>query len=175
MWLSSLHLPPFFEKLKVLNSDAPFYSFVQPRRAREECQNTNEAETENNQGALRIWKLHHPSLLILTSCLNSLLTMIANGLYRTSKFHRILSGRLRPFSSFSSSREDHAGTHKEAHYHMPVTQFTEDEQMARDTARNWANEELKPLVREMDDECKTRPEVIRSLFDHGFMGMVSFS
>ena len=44
--------------------------------------------------------------------------------------------------------------------------------MVRDAARTWANEELKPIVRDMDDECKTRPEVIQSLFEHGFMGMV---
>jgi len=54
---------------------------------------------------------------------------------------------------------------------MPVTTFTEDEEMVRDAARMWANQELKPLVREMDNECKTRPEVIQGLFDHGFMGM----
>lgn len=54
---------------------------------------------------------------------------------------------------------------------MPITKFTEDEVMVRDAARMWANQELKPLVRVMDDECKTRPEVIQGLFDHGFMGM----
>ena len=59
-------------------------------------------------------------------------------------------------------------------HRMPVTKFTEDEEMVRDAARTWANQELKPIVRDMDDECKTRPEVIRGLFDHGFMGMVSF-
>lgn len=56
---------------------------------------------------------------------------------------------------------------------LPVTQFTEDEEMIRDAARHWANEELRPLVRDMDDEGKTRPEVVQGLFDHGFMGMVS--
>jgi alkylation response protein AidB-like acyl-CoA dehydrogenase len=64
-----------------------------------------------------------------------------------------------------------AGTHHRTSM-LPVTQFTEDEQMVRDAARIWANEELKPIVRDMDDECKTRPEVIQSLFEHGFMGMV---
>ena len=56
---------------------------------------------------------------------------------------------------------------------MPVTKFTEDEEMVRDAARVWADQALKPWVREMDNECKTRPEVIQGLFDHGFMGMVS--
>jgi len=56
---------------------------------------------------------------------------------------------------------------------LPVTQFTEDEEMVRDAARHWANEVLRPLVRDMDNEGKTRPDVIQGLFDHGFMGMVS--
>ena len=59
-------------------------------------------------------------------------------------------------------------------HRMPVTRFTEDEEMVRDAARAWANQKLKPFVREMDDECKTRPEVIQGLFDHGLMGMVGF-
>jgi len=54
---------------------------------------------------------------------------------------------------------------------LPVTQFTEDEEMVRDAARHWANEVLRPLVRDMDNEGKTRPDVIHGLFDHGFMGM----
>eukprot|EP00985_Skeletonema_marinoi_P030774 scaffold33812_cov114-Skeletonema_marinoi.AAC.1 len=54
---------------------------------------------------------------------------------------------------------------------LPVTQFTEDEEMVRDAARHWANEVLRPLVRDMDNEGKTRPDVIQGLFDHGFMGM----
>lgn len=59
------------------------------------------------------------------------------------------------------------------HIRMPLTTFSEDEEMVRTAARAWANQELKPFVREMDDDCKTRPEVIQGLFDHGFMGMVS--
>ena len=58
------------------------------------------------------------------------------------------------------------------HIRMPLTTFSEDEEMVRTAARAWANQELKPFVREMDDDCKTRPEVIQGLFDHGFMGMV---
>ena len=54
-----------------------------------------------------------------------------------------------------------------------MTQFTEDEEMVRDAARHWANEVLRPLVRDMDNDGKTRPDVIQGLFDHGFMGMVS--
>mmetsp|Transcript_12826 Transcript_12826/g.23244 ORF Transcript_12826/g.23244 Transcript_12826/m.23244 type:complete len:447 (+) Transcript_12826:214-1554(+) len=61
--------------------------------------------------------------------------------------------------------------HGDLDHRMPVTKFTEDEEMVRDAARMWANQEVKPFVREMDNECKTRPEVIQGLFDHGFMGM----
>ena len=57
------------------------------------------------------------------------------------------------------------------HRRMPVTKFTEDEEMVRDAARAWANQEMRPYVREMDDNCQTRPELIQSLFHNGFMGM----
>lgn len=57
--------------------------------------------------------------------------------------------------------------------HLPITQFNEDEQMTRSAARQWAREVLKPIVRDMDNEEKLRPDIIRSLFDNGFMGMVS--
>lgn len=98
-----------------------------------------------------------------------------NVLCRIPKVSRqALSGKCRSFSS-AFVVENHVGVgsgplHEQ--HRLPVTQFTEDEQMARDAARIWANEELKPIVRDMDNECKTRPEVIQSLFDNGFMGMV---
>ena len=82
--------------------------------------------------------------------------------------------RLLSASILHDDNHDHEEWTQQQHNRMPVTKFTEDEEMVRDAARAWANQELKPIVRDMDDECKTRPEVIRSLFDHGFMGMVSF-
>lgn len=73
----------------------------------------------------------------------------------------------------SSVHHDHdANDHgEEMHRRLPVTKFTEDEDMARDAARTWANQEMRPYVREMDDNCQTRPELIQSLFHNGFMGM----
>lgn len=68
--------------------------------------------------------------------------------------------------SFSSSVHDGM-----MHRRLPVTKFTEDEEMVRDAARTWANQEMRPYVREMDDNCQTRPELIQSLFHNGFMGM----
>ncbi len=53
----------------------------------------------------------------------------------------------------------------------PVTRFTEDEEMIRDTVRSWAATELQPIVREMDNEAKLRPEILKGLFAQGFMGM----
>ncbi|CAB9526529.1 Short/branched chain specific acyl-CoA dehydrogenase, mitochondrial (Partial), partial [Seminavis robusta] len=53
----------------------------------------------------------------------------------------------------------------------PITVFTEDEQMTRDAVRQWAREELQPIVRDMDNEAKLRPEILQALFDQGFMGM----
>lgn len=38
----------------------------------------------------------------------------------------------------------------------PVTTFTEDEEMVRDAARLWANDVLKPVVREMDNDSRTQ-------------------
>lgn len=54
---------------------------------------------------------------------------------------------------------------------MPVTRFTEDEEIIRDTVRSWATTELQPIVREMDNEAKLRPEILEGLFAQGFMGM----
>lgn len=54
----------------------------------------------------------------------------------------------------------------------PITRFTEDEEMTRDMARQWADQELRPIVREMDDEAQLRSEILDSLFQCGFMGMV---
>ncbi len=78
----------------------------------------------------------------------------------------------RTFSA-SVTYPDESMEHSYEQRRLPVTQFTEDEEMIRDAARHWANEELRPLVRDMDNEGRTRPEVIQGLFDHGLMGMVS--
>eukprot|EP00934_Nitzschia_sp_Nitz4_P003499 Nitzschia sp. Nitz4//scaffold134_size62860//61858//62919//NITZ4_006341-RA/size62860-processed-gene-0.41-mRNA-1//1//CDS//3329535535//3489//frame0 len=66
------------------------------------------------------------------------------------------------FRSFSSDAEE---------FRPPVTSFSEDEEMIRDAARSWAVSELLPIVREMDNDGKLKPEIIQSLFDQGFMGM----
>jgi short/branched chain acyl-CoA dehydrogenase len=56
-------------------------------------------------------------------------------------------------------------------HHAPVTTFNEDEEMMRHVVRSWAQEELKPIVREMDNQCKLDPAILKGLFHQGFMGM----
>jgi len=43
--------------------------------------------------------------------------------------------------------------------------------MIRDLARQWATQDLLPVVRRMDDEGATLPSVVDGLFEQGFMGM----
>ena len=47
----------------------------------------------------------------------------------------------------------------------PLTVFSQDEEMVRDAARQWAQQELLPVVREMDEAGKTRPDIIQSLLE----------
>lgn len=85
----------------------------------------------------------------------------------TRHFRRPLLGA-RNFSFALSELDSHNVTNQ----HSPITKFTEDEEMTRDMARQWTDQELKPIVREMDNEAKLRPEILDSLFQCGFMGMV---
>ena len=43
--------------------------------------------------------------------------------------------------------------------------------MTRDAVRQWAREDLLPVVREMDEKAQLKPEILSSLFAQGFMGM----
>lgn len=55
--------------------------------------------------------------------------------------------------------------------HSPVTVFTSDEIMIRDAVRQWARQDLLPVVREMDTMGMYKPEIIDALFQHGYMGL----
>ncbi|GAX22645.1 short/branched chain acyl-CoA dehydrogenase [Fistulifera solaris] len=55
--------------------------------------------------------------------------------------------------------------------HAPVTLFSEDETLTRESARLWATQELKPVVRAMDDAAQLLPSILSGLFQNGFMGM----
>ncbi len=49
--------------------------------------------------------------------------------------------------------------------------LTEDEQLFRDTVRQFARETITPLVREMDEHQKMEPSLISQLFELGLMGI----
>lgn len=53
----------------------------------------------------------------------------------------------------------------------PLTQLTEDEQMLKDAAAEFADTIIKPKVQEMDEAAKLDPELIKQFFEMGFMGI----
>jgi alkylation response protein AidB-like acyl-CoA dehydrogenase len=53
----------------------------------------------------------------------------------------------------------------------PLTELTEDEQMLRDAAAEFADTVIKPKVHEMEEAAKLDPELIRMFFEMGFMGI----
>ncbi|XP_015592184.1 short/branched chain specific acyl-CoA dehydrogenase, mitochondrial isoform X2 [Cephus cinctus] len=53
----------------------------------------------------------------------------------------------------------------------PLTQFTDDEIMMKDSVSKLAKEEILPLVKKMEKEGKIDDGVLKSLFDNGLMGI----
>ncbi len=53
----------------------------------------------------------------------------------------------------------------------PLTLLSEDEQLFRSTVRQFAQENIAPLVRTMDDQQHFHPELIPQLFNLGLMGI----
>ncbi|XP_065339318.1 short/branched chain specific acyl-CoA dehydrogenase, mitochondrial-like [Cloeon dipterum] len=53
----------------------------------------------------------------------------------------------------------------------PLTHFTDEETMLRDTVRKLATEKIAPLVKKMDEEEKIDAGVLQALFDNGLMGI----
>jgi butyryl-CoA dehydrogenase/short/branched chain acyl-CoA dehydrogenase len=53
----------------------------------------------------------------------------------------------------------------------PLTLFNEEEQMFRAQVRQFARERIGPHVREMDEQGKFRPDLIKEMFDLGLMGI----
>jgi alkylation response protein AidB-like acyl-CoA dehydrogenase len=54
---------------------------------------------------------------------------------------------------------------------QPLTLLTEEEQMFRDTVRQFAQDAVAPRVSEMDEEARMDPELIKELFELGLMGV----
>lgn len=57
---------------------------------------------------------------------------------------------------------------KETH---PLTHLTEDEQMLKDAAAEFADTVIQPKVQEMDEQAKLDPDLIELFFEMGFMGI----
>ncbi len=53
----------------------------------------------------------------------------------------------------------------------PLTQLTEDEQMLKEAAADFAMASIKPLVEEMDENAKLDPDLIKQFFEMGLMGI----
>ena len=55
---------------------------------------------------------------------------------------------------------------------MPaLTRLAEDEAIFRDSVYEFADKEIRPLAREMDEHAKMSPELIKKLFDLGVMSI----
>src|SRR5512141_706732 len=53
----------------------------------------------------------------------------------------------------------------------PLTVLSEEEQMFQQSVREFAIERIRPLVNTMDHEAKMDPELIKSFFELGIMGI----
>jgi butyryl-CoA dehydrogenase/short/branched chain acyl-CoA dehydrogenase len=53
----------------------------------------------------------------------------------------------------------------------PLVAFSEDEQLFRDSIRQFAEERIRPLVREMDEKQAMDPGLVQELFQVGVMGI----
>ena len=53
----------------------------------------------------------------------------------------------------------------------PLVSLTEDETLFRDTVRQFADESVRPFVKEMDEKGVFEPSLIRQFFELGLMGI----
>jgi alkylation response protein AidB-like acyl-CoA dehydrogenase len=54
---------------------------------------------------------------------------------------------------------------------QPLTALSEDERLFRDSVYEFADREVRPLVREMDEHAKIAPALVEKLFDLGVMAI----
>jgi len=54
---------------------------------------------------------------------------------------------------------------------LPLTRLSEDEVLLRNSVREFAHAQIRPLVREMDEHAKLAPALLPQLFDLGVMGI----
>ena len=56
-------------------------------------------------------------------------------------------------------------------YAQPLTLLSEDEIIFRDSVRDFADAQVRPLVREMDEHARFSKTLLGQLFDLGVMGI----
>ena len=54
---------------------------------------------------------------------------------------------------------------------QPLTNLADDERLFRDSVYEFSDREIRPLVREMDEQAKLSPSLVGKLFDLGVMGI----
>src|SRR5690349_21737632 len=54
---------------------------------------------------------------------------------------------------------------------LPLTALSEEERLFQTTVRKFARDEIRPYVREMDEACVFRKDIIRQFFEMGLMGI----
>lgn len=54
-----------------------------------------------------------------------------------------------------------------------LTVLSEDEQAFREAVRDFAENEIRPIVNEMDEHAQMKPELVQKLFEMGLMGIES--
>ena len=54
---------------------------------------------------------------------------------------------------------------------QPLTALSEEERFFQTTVRQFAREQIRPYVREMDETCAFRKDIIRQFFEMGLMGI----
>ena len=62
-------------------------------------------------------------------------------------------------------------TQETAAYPQALTMLAEDERIFRDSVRAFADAQVRPLVREMDEQAKIPQALVKQLFDLGVMGI----
>jgi alkylation response protein AidB-like acyl-CoA dehydrogenase len=70
-----------------------------------------------------------------------------------------------------SQQHQQQASHAHADLPAPLTLLTEDERLFRDSVRDFADAEVRPLVRAMDEHAKMDAGLLPRLFDLGVMGI----
>ncbi|KAK0168736.1 hypothetical protein PV327_002507 [Microctonus hyperodae] len=73
--------------------------------------------------------------------------------------------------NFIETKKLHVSAVTSSHIPGPLTQFTEDEVMMKETVAKLAKEEIAPLVKKMEKEARIDDSVLKQLFDNGLMGL----